>query len=158
MNEGDSGNLDLLEHDLGHSLAMIPLKAGCRGEDAPTPRQVAALLVPLQMRFKYLVAGRAAEMGDLRFYALCEQKTGGEWSVLPSIVQMNAAAPVPVVLGYFPFDEEGAAEETASRPAGTLVACVGQFPARITGPLGGERKPRPGARRPRPNLSQSLDP
>jgi hypothetical protein len=72
-------------------------------------------------------------MNDLRFYALCEQEEGGEWSVLPSIVQMSTAAPVPVVVGYFPFDEEGAAEKTASRPAGTQVACLDQFPARMAG-------------------------
>jgi hypothetical protein len=129
----------LMESDLWHGLEAIPFKAGCRGENAPTPKQVAALLVPLQMGIKYQIADRAAEMGNLKFYALCELETRGEWKRIPSVVQMGAAAPVPVVVGYFPFDEQGAVEETTSRTTGSEIACLEQYPSLISDPLAAPR-------------------
>ena len=125
----------LMANDLWDGLEAIPLKAGCRRENAPTPEQVAALLVPLQMGIKYQIADRAAEMNNLKFYALCELETRGEWNKIPSLVQMSAAAPVPVVVGYFPFDDEGAVEETTSRAAGSEIACLEQVPSMMVDPL-----------------------
>jgi hypothetical protein len=125
----------LLASDLALGLKVIPLKAGCRSDDAPSPEQVATLLVPLQMQIKYTVADRLSQLGNLEYYTECREKVRGEWQDLPTIIQLGSSSPVPVVLGHFPFDEEGAVEEGESRVPGAKTACAELVPSRMIGPL-----------------------
>lgn len=97
--------------DLLHGISMIPLEAACQKNEQIDPQQLAALLFPLQMVFKYEVADREPFARELMATLNCN--SSGEQ---PSQVYLTAANPIPVVLGYFPFDAEGAVE----RPASTL--------------------------------------
>lgn len=114
---------DALKGDLAHGLAMIPMDMACQGKDAVTPAQVAALLFPLQMRFKYQVTDRSALAGELAALTQCDYglEEEGEPGLHPTVILMTPADPVPVVLGYFPFDEIGAVEPVTTG-AGVLMA------------------------------------
>ena len=123
---------DVLKGNLANSLALIPLDIACQGLDAVTPAQVAALLFPLQMRFKYQTGNRSALAAELTTLTRCdygfvedeneEEETPGSH---PTVILMTPADPVPVVLGYFPFDELGAVEP-AQTSTGVLMAPVDQ--------------------------------
>ncbi len=56
---------NMIESDLAHGLKILPQDAACQGENKIDPKQVAALLYPLQMRFKYLITDRQAEARHL---------------------------------------------------------------------------------------------
>jgi len=113
----------LLEGDLAYALAMIPMDLSCQGEDAIDSKQLAALLFPLQMRFKYQVTDRSAAAANLANLSECnftEEGAEDNSAENPPMLLMTPANPVPVVMGYFPFDASGAAESTAAdrTPAG----------------------------------------
>ncbi|MEJ2449033.1 MAG: hypothetical protein P8Y37_13985 [Anaerolineales bacterium] len=103
---------DLMGSNISDSLGMIPLDIACQGEDEIDPKQVAALLVPLQMRFKYLITDRKAESQRLLDLSQCGYGENRE-DEPGSLILVSRAAPVPVVFGYFPFDAEGAVFFTA---------------------------------------------
>ena len=115
-------NLD--DSKLAHGLAMIPLDVACEGDDSPDPAQMAALLYPLQMRFKYQVTDRAAEASELLALSQCNYGNADkETGKSSSIIMMTPSNPVPVVLGYFPFDEVGAVEISTTQ-GGARSACM----------------------------------
>ncbi len=117
--------LDSLNNSkLAHGLAMIPLDVACQGGDSSDPAQIAALLYPLQMRFKYQVTDRAALAIELLAISQCNYGSeNGEVDKNSSLIMMTPSSPVPVVLGYFPFDEIGAVE-TSSVEIGTKMTCL----------------------------------
>lgn len=101
----------LTASDLSHAIEMIPLDIACRGEDKITAKQVAALLVPLQMQFKYLVSDRIEETNRLIALSSCNYGNATDNSgEVASLIQFAPSMPVPVVFGFFPFDGEGAIE------------------------------------------------
>ncbi len=126
---------DLMSNSLAHGLETIPLDIGCQGDDEIDPKQVAALLVPLQMRFKYLVTGRGTVSQEL--VALSQCKYGGDSEdEQASQIMISRASPVPVVFGYFPFDADGAVEPPMSSSNGLKTACLSSSPAITTdGPI-----------------------
>ncbi|MGD8631947.1 MAG: hypothetical protein PVF85_00130, partial [Anaerolineales bacterium] len=62
---------DLMESELVHGLNYIPLDSACQGEGVVTSKQLAALLVPLQMQFKYMVEDRVDAAQQLMKLAQC---------------------------------------------------------------------------------------
>jgi hypothetical protein len=114
---------DLLRSDLVHGLEMIPLDISCQGDEKIDAKQVAALLIPLQMRFKYLVTERGAESKKLTAMSQCDYGATGKGEQA-SLIMTSQAAPVPVVFGYLPFDVEGAIEPQQSSDRGMEVACL----------------------------------
>lgn len=113
------------ESDLGQGLTSIPLLAACRSNSDLTPDQMAALLVPLQMKYKYLVSDRSGLAQELIQEYSCSSTENGLSSVLGSnLVQLSKSAPVPVVPGFFPFDESGAVEGEFSTTGSGKSACA----------------------------------
>ena len=118
---------DLLESDLDHAVAMIPLDIACQPDESIDPAQVAALLYPLQMRFKYQITDRARAASELVALSQCDydlEVAEEETLQKPSIILMTPSSPVPVVMGYFPFDEVGAIETPTSTEGGVKMACL----------------------------------
>ncbi len=116
---------DLMSSQLAQGLKMIPLDIGCQGADEIDPKQVAALLVPLQMRFKYLVSERATVSQELIALSQCDYGDSEEGQgEKATFIMLSRAAPVPVVLGYFPFDAQGAVETPISLGNGRHTACL----------------------------------
>ena len=74
---------DLMNSDLVHGLGMIPLDIGCQGDENLDPKQMAALLVPLQMRFKYSVTERWAETQELIALSQCDYGGSGQGGAGP---------------------------------------------------------------------------
>ncbi len=116
---------NLLAGELGYGLAMVPLDAACRGEIELSPKQMAALLVPLQMQFKYSISNRSEAALDLITASSCDYGDREEnQSEYPTQIMFSPSMPVPVVFGYFPFDEVGAVEQDASSSRGPGSACL----------------------------------
>ena len=113
---------------------MIPLDIGCQGEDQIDRKQVAALLVPLQTRFKYQVSARSAEALKLMDLSDCGYGSWDEDKVAKvSVIQMSPSSPVPTVFGFFPFDEDGAVDPPASSSNGGHTACLAMSPSMTNG-------------------------
>lgn len=123
--EGQAVLNELLVNEMTYGLAMIPLDFACQPEAMVDPTQVAALLYPLQMRFKYKIADRGALATMFSFESACQY---GDREVdevsSPSLIMMSPSSPVPVVFGYFPFDAEGALEKTAEIEGGNKLASL----------------------------------
>jgi hypothetical protein len=116
---------NLSDSQLAHALAMIPLDVACQGEAAADPKQVAALLYPLQMLFKYQIADRAAVASELAALSQCDYGTRTDVADrYPTVILMTPASPVPVVLGYFPFDDVGVEQVSTTGEAGLKLACL----------------------------------
>lgn len=119
----------LLVSQLAPGIAMIPLDAGCQGGEIIDDKQLAALLFPLQMKFKYQISDRTSEAISLIGFSQCyyghpddemvENNTKNASSIL-----LSPSNPVPVVLGYFPFDELGAIPPVSSQESGGKFACL----------------------------------
>jgi hypothetical protein len=128
---------ELMDGELAAGLEMIPLDIGCQGEDQIDPKQVAALMVPLQLRFKYQVTARSAEALELMALSECGY---GNWeqgkAEKTSVIQLSPSSPVPAVFGYFPLDEAGGVDPPASSLNGGHTACL---PASTTLTDGGIR-------------------
>jgi hypothetical protein len=121
---------DLMKGDLAYSLGMIPLDIACQGGEDIDPKQVAALLVPLQMRFKYLVTERSALSQELITSSQCDYgEFDSKEGERATFILLSRAAPVPVVLGYFPFDAAGAVEPPMSSEKGSETACQASSPS-----------------------------
>ncbi len=116
--------------DLLHGLSLIPLEAACLGVEQIEPQQLAALLFPLQMVLKYQVAERETAARELAALSDCLVLGDEEGAALGSTqIYLTAANPFPVVLGYFPFDSDGATEQTASELPGQRLANLIPFRA-----------------------------
>lgn len=109
---------------LADAAATATLRLGCTDE-VPAPA-LAALLVPLQARLKYLDADRVAalmplvEASGCAYFARPEgPEPQGSWPT--GLLLLTPDAPVPVVAATLPFDADGAVEATA-RAAGDLFA------------------------------------
>lgn len=126
---------DLVSSSISDGLKMIPLDIACLGEDEIDPKQVAALLVPLQMRFKYLITDRDAESQKLLDLSQCGYGENRE-DEPGSLILVSRAAPVPVVFGYFPFDAEGAVEAQTTSEDGLKTACLAASPSLSASELG----------------------
>ncbi len=111
--------LEDLGSDLLTGISLIPLELGCLGEEAIDPHQLAALLFPLQMHYKYQVADRSAYTMELLSLSTCDySRQLEEPSAGGSAIYLSPANPIPVVIGYFPFDADGAAESPLSSLCG----------------------------------------
>lgn len=120
---------DLMENELVHGLKYIPLDAACQGEEVVTSKQLAALLVPLQMRFKYLIEDRVSEAKQLMKLTRCAYGNPADSiPVDPALIKLSASQPVPVVIGFFPFDGDGALEAPVSFGPGAKNACQPVLP------------------------------
>jgi hypothetical protein len=96
------------QSDLLRGLSFVPMDIGCRGEEVVTDRQVAALVFPLQMHYKYMIADRQEMASYLMERSSCDYAELEELeSAPPSAIQLSPAMPVPVVPGFFPLDEVG---------------------------------------------------
>ncbi len=116
---------DLMQSDLEYALNEIALDLGCLGDEMIDPGQVASLLFPLQMKFKYLASDRQAAAQSVAVRSDCRYHVANSAAPrLSSVIELNAANPVPVVFGYFPFDNEGALEPSVSLPEGARLACL----------------------------------
>ncbi len=125
--EEQSALENLMNNDIALGLEMIPLDIGCQGDDKIDPQQVAALLVPLQMRFKYLVTERGTVSQELVALSQCDY-AGDSEDGQASQIMISRASPVPVVFGYFPFDADGAVEHLISSNNGLKIACLAASP------------------------------
>ncbi len=121
----------------------------CQGDESPNPAQMAALLYPLQMRFKYQSTDRAAEASELLALSHCNYGNADkETGKSSSIIMMTPSNPDPVVIGYFPCDEVGAVEGSSAQ-GGARLACMltdtwpGLSTADIDSPLSGATQPDP---------------
>jgi len=124
------------ESHLLSGLSFIPLDIACRGEDVVSERQVAALLFPLQMHFKYLIGDRVGLADYLAERSACNSYSygpgRGEEALDSSLIQMTSSAPVPMVNGHFPFDGKGAVAppaKTAEQPEEELPEPASMGPA-----------------------------
>ncbi|MBN1314705.1 MAG: hypothetical protein JXA42_04535 [Anaerolineales bacterium] len=129
LTEGEQSALeDLMRGDLAYGLEMIPLDIACQSDENIDPKQVAALLVPLQMRFKYLITERWAESQALVALSQCAYGGDGQGE-RATFIMLSQASPVPVVLSYFPFDVDGAVESPETASAGSKTACLAASPS-----------------------------
>lgn len=116
---------ELMDSDLVHGLKYIPLDAACQGKDDLSPQQIASLLFPLQMRFKYQITNRQEEAQHIAALSKCDYMISEEYSAQDSsLIQLSPSSPVPVVIGYFPFDAEGAVESIFSLSQSAKSACL----------------------------------
>ena len=125
--EEDHALNSLLDSDLAYALAMIPLDLSCQGEENIDPKQLAALLYPLQMRFKYQITDRATAASILAELSECVfnmEQTDNEVVGNLTLLLMAPSNPVPVVMGYFPFDEIGAVEASSSTGNQAMLASL----------------------------------
>lgn len=116
---------DLLLSNLAYGLAMIPLDIACQEDGLVDTAQVAALLYPLQLRFKYQVTDRAETAGVFGSLSQCTYgENESDTNQNTSMIIMMPSSPVPVVLGYFPFDPEGAAEISTTTSSDVKLASL----------------------------------
>ncbi|MBI4776723.1 MAG: hypothetical protein HY788_21515 [Deltaproteobacteria bacterium] len=112
---------DLASSPLADAVAQVPLELGCNEREIDSA-SLAALLMPWQMVLKYLTADRAGESVRVAALTPCgyfqpgdETAASGDGSSNQGGVLLLAYdAPIPVVFGFFPFDDVGAAGEAAS--------------------------------------------
>jgi hypothetical protein len=123
--EESTGFSELAMSDMVFGLAMIPLDIACQPEGMVDPLQAAALLYPLQLRFKYQIGERVASANMYSILSVCNYgEENDELNLNPSLIMMSPSSPVPVVFGYFPFDAEGAIEKTAGARSGYKMAAL----------------------------------
>jgi hypothetical protein len=113
--EKDSDQLsmlaNLMDSDMAFALVMTPLDLACLEEGQIDPQQLAALLFPLQVYYKYQLTNRSAISQAFINVSKCNYGINPESQLPPTNqIYLTPANPVPVVLGYFPFDAEGAVE------------------------------------------------
>ena len=106
---------DFSDGELGEALLVLPFNLACKQvADRPTPEQMAALLVPLQMHLKYTVTDRWAEVQRLAAMSDCPQVIAGSAQNAddeePPLFEVSPSSSVPFIMGYFPFDEKGSVE------------------------------------------------
>jgi hypothetical protein len=120
LSQDEQSNMQALGNsELWHALSLIPLETACQGEDQVEPQQLAALLFPLQMYFKYQIAERGTAALELIALSDClDSDEAGNPTAQRSQIYLTAADPIPVVFGYFPFDAEGAIEQPFTELAG----------------------------------------
>lgn len=121
---------DLASSEVGQALGMIALEGSCGRDPQEDAREIAALVFPLQMQFKYLINERTEAARELIASTSClGNSASGSQTSSQTPVLLSPSMPVPVVPGYFPFDPEGAVEPAASLEPGAGLAC-------LTSPLG----------------------
>jgi hypothetical protein len=124
---------DMLISPLAPAIAMIPLDAGCQGDEIIDNKQLAALLFPLQIQLKYSISDRTLKAMDLMQLSQCDYGLLDDGSFEnniknSSIIYFSPSNPIPVVIGYFPFDETGAIPPSYSQEAGEKFACLNPQP------------------------------
>ena len=127
---------ELSNSDLLLGLSLIPLDIACKEEDGIDPQQVAVLLFPLQLYFKYQVADRNATAFELISLSACPYSDQSEsLKTQSSFIYLTPADPIPVVIGYFPFDAEGALEASSTGLSGWNQAVLNPSPPQNTNHL-----------------------
>jgi hypothetical protein len=113
--EEETALRELATSELYRTMMMAPLEVACSAVSDPSSPALAALLLPWQMILKYLEANAVGAVRVAAHGASCaffpDQKTGpppGGQSAKQAALILSNAAPLPVVLGYFPMDAEGA--------------------------------------------------
>lgn len=103
---------------LGPALAGIPLELGCR-DAGVAEAALAALVFPLQLQLKYLDPDRAMNAYQLArrsscayFPAAAASLDAFEAAAPRGRLLLGPEAPFPVVMGWLPLDEEGAAAQS----------------------------------------------
>lgn len=119
----------LLVSQLAPGIAMIPLDVGCQGDEILDDKQLAALLFPLQMQFKYLYSDRTTMALDFIHLSQCDYGLLDDESLEnntknSSLIVFSHSNPIPVVIGYFPFDETGAIPPSYSQESLGKFACL----------------------------------
>jgi len=101
---------EIVSSPYGQALPLIALEQACRESSDLSAQQLAALLYPWQVHLKYSPVDRVQE--TLRFL-----ERSGCKDLLEDVEAMDRASiyidemyPFPVVIGFFPFDPEGAYE------------------------------------------------
>ncbi len=101
-------------------LALIPLDLACRpGADELDPAIGAALLLPWQILLKYQPEGeiptppQAATRSQCQYALSPLEAIDPKRTPSPSVVGLSTEQPVPMAIGYFPFDREGIKEPAA---------------------------------------------
>lgn len=113
---------DLATSPYSQAVPLIALERACQSNGELTAEQLAALLFPWQMHLKYSPIDRMAEIRHFVETSSCsdyfrEGNYLGYSADTPTIMISNEA-PFPVVLGYFPFDPEGAYEMAQASSGG----------------------------------------
>lgn len=124
---------DLVVSQVAPGLDIIPIDAGCLGEEIINDKQLAALLFPLQMQFKYQISDRTSKAIELMqlsqcFYGALEGEMAENNFKNSSSILLSPSNPIPVVLGYFPFDEVGAMASSVSLESGDSFVCLDPWP------------------------------
>ena len=124
---------DLLVSRLAPGLSMIPVDAGCQGEEIIDDKQLAALLFPLQMQLKYIISDRTSKAIELIqssqcYYGLLDEEMAEINTKNVSSILLSVSNPIPVVIGYFPFDETGAIPPSYSQESMGAFACLNPLP------------------------------
>lgn len=94
-------------------LQMNRLPVAVNGKAGFLPVELAVALVPLQLGLKYATLDPLSGVADLFWSAGCGVLAGASPTATstprcPGPILLSAEAPLPVVLGFFPFDGEGA--------------------------------------------------
>ncbi|HEY3446171.1 MAG TPA: hypothetical protein VGK67_07390 [Myxococcales bacterium] len=106
---------DLAQSPIAPAMAAVTLFLGCRQDVRPA--DLAALLFPWQMLFKYR-GGAAPEARVAAIRALGARSPCGYFQALSpgGPLQLAEDNPLPAVFGYFPFDAAGSDEPAAATP------------------------------------------
>lgn len=104
---------DLLGGALWDALATVPIELACR-EDTSDLASTAALVLPLQLALKYRRDDREPWLRALAAASSCGHvqvdPTEPDERPAATVLNMSNDSLVPVVFGFFPFDEDGAAD------------------------------------------------
>lgn len=99
------------------TLALIALDLACApGADKLDPAVGAALLMPWQMLLKYRASTRAIAPRTLAAESACQHfrrpadERDPRRTPSPTVVALTFERPIPMAVGYFPFDGEGQVE------------------------------------------------
>ncbi len=152
LNEEQAQALEVLvQSPMWNAVAGVPLQVGCHQNAEIDPGSLAALLFPLQAVIKYRIGDRHDFMKQLTEDSICAYLTDDPEDLRPAPEQiiLSNAAHVPVVFGYFPFDEEGAYQEdstsasSASSASSSLSAIISKVASRLPLPLELATAPEP---------------
>ncbi|MFH1532286.1 MAG: hypothetical protein ABIK09_16290 [Pseudomonadota bacterium] len=126
---------------MAEALTLIPLEIGCHGGADLEPAAMAALLLPWQIVSKYLETDRVAAALDAAARSSCryfpEIAPDGSGAAATHLL-FGPEVPLPVVFGFFPFDEFGAIDGTVpfALPPAPTASAMGISGSRCRGACG----------------------
>jgi hypothetical protein len=115
--EEEAALAEMATSELYSAIMMVPLEIACSATVDPASPALAALLLPWQLVLKYLESERGEAVRRVADGVTCsffpesnsKQPPGGDSPKQAAFILSNEA-PLPVVLGYFPMDADGAFE------------------------------------------------